>query len=46
MFDSLTEQIKHDEADSAGVRALKWVAIAIVSVLAFGGLYYAIRLIE
>jgi len=46
MFDSLNEQIKHDEPDSASVRALKWMAIAIVSVFAFGGLYYAVRLIE
>ena len=46
MFDSLSEQFRHDETESASARAMRWLVIAIVSVFAFGGLYFAIRLIE
>lgn len=48
MFDSLDEQMKHDdrEATSSKERVLRWVAVAVISVLLFGGLYYGVRLIE
>ena len=48
MFDSLDEQMKADErkAISTTERALRWVAVAITSVLLFGGVYYGVRMLE
>lgn len=48
MFDSLEEHIKHDDRVeiSRKERILKGVAIAALSILLFGGLYLAVRLIE
>lgn len=48
MFDSLDDQIKHDldKQTSQKQRMLLWLAVAIVSVLIFGGLYFGVRLIE
>jgi len=48
MFDSLDEQMKHDEEEmvSPKERYLRWLAVAIVSVLVFGGLYFGVRMIE
>jgi len=48
MFDSLDEQIKHDDAveKSLKERIMEWTVVAVLSVLVFGGLYYAVRMIE
>jgi len=48
MFDSLAEQIKHDEhlQVSNSERMVRWFAVAIFSVLIFGGMYFAVRLLE
>ena len=48
MFDSLDEKIKHDDAaeTSRGERLLKGAVIAVLSIVLFGGLYLAVRLIE
>lgn len=48
MFDSLSDQIKHDEREgvTVGQRAIRWAAVAILSVGLFGGLYFAVRLLE
>jgi hypothetical protein len=48
MFDSLAEQIKHDEhlQISNAERYTRWVAVAIVSVAVFGGLYCAIQWLQ
>jgi len=48
MFDSLNEQMKHDDAagTSPRQRILKWMVIGITSLLLFGGLYWAIRMLE
>lgn len=48
MFDSLEEQIKHDDADvtSRKEKVVKGVVITILSILLFGGLYFAVRLAE
>ena len=48
MFDSLEQKIKHDDAleTSARERVTKILLIAVVSVLLFGGLYFAVRLLE
>jgi hypothetical protein len=48
MFESLDEQIKHDDAveTSRRERIAKGVAVAILSVLLFGGLYFVVRMAE
>ncbi len=48
MFDSLEERIKHDEAEevSPRERVAKGLLIAVLSILLFGGLYFAVRMIE
>lgn len=46
MFEPLSEQMKHHDVASAGERTIKALIIAITSVLLFGGLYYAVRLLE
>lgn len=47
MFESLSEQIKHDEARAAttGERVAKWAMIAVTAVVLFGSLYFAIQAI-
>jgi hypothetical protein len=44
MFDSLDEQMKHDarEQKTMKERVAQYVAIVIVAVVVFGGLYYAV----
>jgi len=46
MFDSLEDQIKHDDhiVISRKERIVKGLAIAALSVLLFGGLYFAVRM--
>ncbi|HTS25827.1 MAG TPA: hypothetical protein VMH81_08125 [Bryobacteraceae bacterium] len=48
MFDSLADRIKEDEQKEVDTkhRIVQWVAIAVVSVVLFGGLYYGIRMLE
>jgi hypothetical protein len=48
MFDSLDEQMKKDEAreTTSKERMMRWLLIAVVSVLVFGGLYYGVHLME
>ena len=48
MFDSLDEKIKHDDTveTSRSERIAKRVAVAILSVLLFGGLYFVVRMAE
>lgn len=48
MFDSLDEQMKHDDAvqTSQTERVFKWAAMAVVSILFFGGLFLAIQMME
>lgn len=47
MFDSLDERMKHDVnvESSARERVAKGVAVAILSVLLFGGLYFVVRIL-
>jgi hypothetical protein len=47
MFDSLAEQMKHDDATAASLRQriTKWAVIAVVAVAVFGAMYYALRAI-
>jgi len=48
MFESLDEQIKHDldAQTTKKQRMLLWLAVAVASVILFGGLYYGVRLLE
>ena len=48
MFDGLDEKIEHEDAaeTSRSERIAKGVAVAILSVLLFGGLYFAVRMVE
>jgi hypothetical protein len=47
MFDSLAEQMKHDDATASSPRQrmTKWAMIAVVAVVVFGVMYYALRAI-
>lgn len=47
MFDSLDERIKHDDAEEVTPkeRVMKGVVVALLSVLLFGGLYFAVRML-
>jgi hypothetical protein len=48
MFESLDDKIKQDDAVeiSRKERVIKGVVVAVLSVLLFGGLYFAVRMIE
>jgi hypothetical protein len=48
MFDSLSDQIKHDDAETTKIseRIVRWVAVAVLSVVLFGGLYLGIKMLE
>jgi hypothetical protein len=45
MFDSLSEQIKQDEAGQVktGEVVLRWVVVILVAMVFFSGLYVAVR---
>jgi len=45
MFESLEDQIRHDEMEQTNSRerAFRWTAISVLSVLVFFGLYLAVR---
>jgi len=47
MFDSLDEQMKHDEdaATSTKERIMKWALVAVTSVVLFAGLYFGVKLL-
>ena len=48
MFDSLDDQMKHDRQQSTTPRErmFLWVAVPVVSLLVFVGLYIGIRVLE
>jgi Ni,Fe-hydrogenase I cytochrome b subunit len=48
MFDSLSDQMKHDDAESTKTseRIIRWLAVLVISVLLFGGLYFGIKMLE
>ena len=48
MFDSLSEKIKQDDAveTTRAERIAKGIAVAVLSILFFGGLYFVVRLAE
>jgi hypothetical protein len=48
MFDSLADRIREDEHRDVGnrERIIRYLAITILSVLLFGGLYFGVRMME
>jgi len=47
MFDSLADRIREDEHKEVNntERIVRWVVIAVTSVVIFGGLYYGVRML-
>ena len=48
MFDSLADRMREDEhqAVSNSERYLRWVAVAVISLVLFGGLYFGVRFLD
>jgi hypothetical protein len=46
MFDSLSDRIKQDEQLAMNQRFLRWTLVAFISVLAFGGLYFGVKMLQ
>jgi hypothetical protein len=48
MFDSLAEQIRHDEHVQVSnmERAVRWTAVAVVSLVVFGGIFYGVQFLQ
>ena len=48
MFDSLSDQIKHDldEQTPKTQRVIEYVLVGVVSIVIFGGLYFGIRFLQ
>jgi hypothetical protein len=48
MFESLADQIRHDEREqlSPRERLVLLIATGIVSILAFGGIYAALQMLD
>ena len=48
MFDSLADQMKHDDREQVNTkeRVCRYAAVAVLSVLLFGGLYFGVRMLQ
>ena len=48
MFDSLAEQMKKDQNEQVHgpERAIRMIAVVVITLVVFGGLYFAIRLMQ
>ncbi|MBI1790880.1 MAG: hypothetical protein HYR60_25405 [Acidobacteria bacterium] len=48
MFDSLADRMKEDDKREVNTteKMIRWVVVAVVSVVLFGGLYFGVRLLE
>jgi len=48
MFDSLADQIRNDEhlQITNAERYTRWAAVAVLSVVVFGGLYFGIQWLQ
>jgi hypothetical protein len=48
MFDSLAEQIRNDEhlQVSNFERAVRWTAVAVLSVVIFGGILFGVQFLQ
>ena len=47
MFDSLADRMKQDDKNevTGTERAIRLVAVVVISAVVFGGLYFAVRLL-
>lgn len=48
MFDSLSDRIKQDDLQETNTteRILRLIAVIVVSIVLFGGLYFGVRMLE
>jgi len=48
MFDSLADRMKADDHQEVNTteRVIRYVAVAVLSVLLFGGLYFGVRMLQ
>jgi hypothetical protein len=48
MFDSLADRIREDERkeENNTARYLRWLAVVVLSIVLFGGLYLGVRLLQ
>lgn len=46
MFDTLEERMKQDETAPRKEKIVKGVAVLVISIVLFGGLYFLVRLTE
>ena len=48
MFDSLADQMKHDRKEqiSGTETTIRRLAVAVISMAVFGGLYFAVRMMQ
>ena len=48
MFDSLADRIREDDHKEVNSteRIIRWVVVAVLSILLFGGLYFGVRMLE
>ena len=48
MFDDLADKMREDDkaAVSNSERMMRWLVVAVISVVVFGGLYMGIQLLE
>ncbi len=48
MFESLDEHIKQDDKveTTSRERWLQWLAVLLLTIVVFGGLYFGIRMLE
>jgi hypothetical protein len=48
MFDSLADRIREDDRKEVNntERIIRWVAVLVISVVLFGGLYMGVRYFE
>jgi hypothetical protein len=48
MFDSLADRIREDQHKEVNTkeRLIRWVAVTVLSLAVFGGLYMGVRLLQ
>lgn len=46
MFDSLADRIREDEQESNSTKYIRWVAVLVISIVLFGGLYLGVQFLN
>ena len=48
MFDSLAEQIRHDDHVQVSnlERTMRWTAVAVLSLVIFGGIFFGVQFLQ